>query len=55
MGKMIGIGMPRIRNLSTHNKRRTRVSDEKMKRMWLGREVVVAGLPPLLRGQLTIS
>ena len=22
-------------------------SDEKMRRMWLGREIVVAGLPPL--------
>ena len=24
-------------------------SDEKMRRMWLGREIVVAGLPPLVK------
>ena len=35
----------RIRNLKTHNKRRTRIS------RWLGREIVVAGLPPLMEGR----
>ena len=30
-----------------NNIERTRISDEKMRRMWLGLEIVVAGLPPL--------
>ena len=35
----------KIRNFKTHNNQRTMIS------RWLGRDIVVAGLPPLVEGR----